>query len=50
MPNHDDLEAFSIQWVSLDEVRRALGDGRVGLMSYAVCIALALVAVASSKT
>jgi ADP-ribose pyrophosphatase len=45
-PDHDDLEAFSIRWVSLEEVKRAVRDGRVGIMSYATCITLALVAVA----
>jgi ADP-ribose pyrophosphatase len=45
MPNHDDLEAFSIRWVSLEEVSRAVRDGRVGIMSYAICISLALLRV-----
>ncbi|HEY0070398.1 MAG TPA: NUDIX hydrolase [Chloroflexia bacterium] len=43
-PEHDDLEGFEIRWVSLEEVGRALRDGRVGIISYGVNIALALLA------
>lgn len=41
-PNHDDLEQFGIRWVSIDELKYALLDGRVGVISYAVNICLAL--------
>ena len=43
-PDHDDLEGFEIRWVSLEEVDQALRDGRVGIISYGVNIALALLA------
>jgi ADP-ribose pyrophosphatase len=42
--HHDDLEAFEICWIAKDEVSRALSDGRVGIMSHATCISLALLA------
>ncbi|MEW5986818.1 MAG: NUDIX hydrolase [Chloroflexota bacterium] len=41
-PNYDDLEAFQTRWVSLSELREALGDGRVGAISYAITMALGL--------
>ena len=41
-PDHDDLEEFDITWVSLTELRKALSDGRVVGMSYAMNVALAL--------
>ncbi|HEX8597558.1 MAG TPA: NUDIX hydrolase [Chloroflexia bacterium] len=44
LPDHDDLEGFEVRWVSLEEVGRALRDGRVGIISYGVNIALALLA------
>ena len=43
-PNYDDLEAFEVRWVALEEVQQALSDGRVGIISYAVNMALALLA------
>ena len=43
-PDHDDLEAFDILWVPLAELKKALFDGRVGILSYAVNIALGLAA------
>lgn len=43
-PDHDDLEGFEVRWVSLEEVGAALRDGRVGIISYGVNIALALLA------
>lgn len=44
-PDHDDLETFTIRWVSLDELKRAVGDGRVAIISYAVNIALGLLVI-----
>jgi ADP-ribose pyrophosphatase len=41
-PNHDDLEYFDLRWVSLDTLKVALRDGRVGALSYAINISLAL--------
>jgi ADP-ribose diphosphatase len=41
-PTDDDLEGFQVRWVPPAEVKSALQDGRVGLMSNAVNIALAL--------
>ncbi len=43
-PDHDDLEAFAIHWVSPAVLQAALFDGRVGVMGYAVNIALGLLA------
>ena len=43
-PDHDDLEEFEVRWVSVNEIREALFDGKVGILSYAVNIALALTA------
>jgi ADP-ribose pyrophosphatase len=43
-PDHDDLEVFEVRWVSLEEVGAALRDGRVGIISYGVNMALALLA------
>jgi ADP-ribose pyrophosphatase len=40
--NHDDLEYFDLCWVSLDRLKVALQDGRVGVLSYAINISLAL--------
>jgi ADP-ribose pyrophosphatase len=39
---HDDLEGFEVKWVDLAEVKQALMDGRVGIISYAANLALAL--------
>ncbi len=44
-PSPDDLEPFSMRWVSTSELLGALADGRVGIMSYAVNIALGLLAI-----
>jgi ADP-ribose pyrophosphatase len=41
-PDHDDLEAFAVRWVSADEVKAALGDGRVQGISYATALSLGL--------
>lgn len=41
-PNHDDLEEFTVRWVPVKEVKQALIDGRVSVISYANNIALAL--------
>lgn len=46
-PDHDDLEEFEIRWVPLTELRKALFDGRVGILSYATNIALGLAALDS---
>ena len=46
-PDHDDLERFDVRWVSIDEMKQALFDGRVGILSYAVNIALGLAALAA---
>lgn len=43
-PDYDDLEQFVIRWVSLAELRQALSDGRVAIASYAINIALGLLA------
>ncbi len=43
-PNHDDLEDFTIRWVSLDSLESALREGQVGIMTYAINIALGLIA------
>jgi ADP-ribose pyrophosphatase len=44
VPDHDDLEKFTVRWVSLFELKQALFDGRVGIISYAANIALGLLA------
>ena len=44
-PDHDDLEHFEIRWVALSELKEALFDGRVGLISYAMNIAAGLLAI-----
>ncbi len=41
-PDYDDLEDFIVRWVTLDELKQALSDGRVGVIGYAVNIALGL--------
>ena len=43
-PDHDDLESFEIRWVTLGELQKALFDGRVAIVSYAITIALGLLA------
>lgn len=43
-PAYDDLEDIVVRWVSLDELRQAMMDGRVAGLSYAANIALALIA------
>ncbi len=43
-PDNADLEAYAVRWVPLAELRRALFDGRVAILSYAANIALALAA------
>lgn len=43
-PDHDDLEEFIVRWVSPSVLKQALFDGRVGIISYAVNIALGLIA------
>lgn len=48
-PDHDDLEQFVVRWVSRTELERALFDGRVAIISYAVNIALGLIAIDSEK-
>jgi ADP-ribose pyrophosphatase len=40
--DHDDLEEFNIRWVTLEELQKAVLDGRVGAISYALNISLAL--------
>jgi len=41
-PSYNDLEYFDLRWVSLDTLKVALRDGRVGVLSYAINISLAL--------
>jgi ADP-ribose pyrophosphatase len=48
-PNHDDLESFEIRWCSVEEATQALLDGRVGIMSSAVNLALALLAIGAAE-
>jgi ADP-ribose pyrophosphatase len=43
-PDHDDLEQFKINWVTVDALRQALFDGRVAITSYAINIAMGLLA------
>lgn len=43
-PDHDDLEQFVVRWVAIDELRQALVDGRVAIISYAINISLGLLA------
>ena len=42
-----DLEAYTLRWVSPRELKRALWDGRIGVIGYGVNIALALLALDS---
>jgi ADP-ribose pyrophosphatase len=41
-PDHDDLETFTVRWESVEEVKAALGDGRIQGISYATALALGL--------
>jgi ADP-ribose diphosphatase len=41
-PRSDDLEQFVFWWADQSEVRQALRDGRVGVISHAANLALAL--------
>lgn len=43
-PHPDDLEDCSIRWVSLKDLQYALVDGRISIISYAMNISLALMA------
>ncbi len=43
-PNHDDLEQFTVRWVSPSELQQALFDGRIAIISYAVNVAIGLLA------
>jgi ADP-ribose pyrophosphatase len=43
-PDHADLEQFAIDWVNVEVLQQALFDGRVAIASYAINIALALLA------
>ena len=38
-PNHNDLEDFTIRWVSLGSLESAMTEGQVGLMTYGINIA-----------
>lgn len=44
-PNHDDLEDFELKWIPLRELKYALLDGRIAVISYAINISLALLLV-----
>ena len=41
-PTHQDLEDFTIRWVSVKELLYAVMDGRINILSYALNITLAL--------
>lgn len=43
-PDSGDLEAYELKWVPIVELKRALWDGRLNVMSYGVNVALALIA------
>ncbi len=43
-PDSGDLEAYTLKWVSVVELKRALWDGRLNVMSYGVNVAMALLA------
>lgn len=43
-PDQDDLEPFSLRWVTKQELRYALMDGRINIISYAMAISLGLMA------
>ena len=42
---NDDLERYSVMWVSLDELKQALQDGRIATGSYALAVSLSLLTV-----
>lgn len=44
LPDSQDLEEFSVRWVSLKDLQYALMDGRISIISYAMNISLALMA------
>jgi ADP-ribose pyrophosphatase len=44
-PDYHDLEEITLRWETPQEVRQALFDGRVAILSYAVNIALGLLAI-----
>jgi ADP-ribose pyrophosphatase len=44
--DHDDLEKFTLRWVTLEELQAAVLDGRVGAVSYALNISLGLLSLA----
>ncbi len=46
-PTNPDAEAFQLKWVLLEDLERALQDGRVAGLAYAANIALALLALRS---
>lgn len=48
-PNHNDLEGFEVRWVSPEEARSALLDGRVGIVSYAANLAIALLIIGDTQ-
>jgi ADP-ribose pyrophosphatase len=48
-PDHDDLEQFAVRWVSRTDLKQALFDGRVAIISYAANIALGLLALESQN-
>jgi ADP-ribose pyrophosphatase len=48
-PNNDDLEGITIRWLPLDELRRGLAAGHVAIISYAVNVALGLLAVQAAE-
>lgn len=48
-PDDDDLEDFEIKWVPQQELRRALLDGRIAVVSYAITISLALLTYNSQR-
>lgn len=43
-PNSGDLEKQTLKWVSIKELKHALWDGRLGVMSYGANVAMALLA------
>ena len=44
VPHPDDLEPYSLRWVSLQELRYALMDGRINIINYAMAISLGIMA------
>jgi len=41
-PTSTDLETFTLRWVPIPELKKALSDGRIQIVSYALNISLAL--------